>query len=61
MTNQDIRSKAARAGIRLWEIAARLGMTDSNFSRKLRNELPDEEKQRIFSIIHDIREGRENE
>ena len=61
MTNQDIRNKAARAGIRLWEIAARLGMTDGNFSRKLRSELPHEEKQRILSIIHDIQEGRENE
>ena len=54
MLNTDIRQAAATAGVRLWEIADRLGIADSNFSRKLRHELPDAEKQRIFAIIDDI-------
>lgn len=51
MRNQDIRSTAAGAGVKLWEIADALGIADSSFSRKLRKELPQEEKEKIFSII----------
>ena len=51
MMNQDIRQAAARSGVRLWKIAEALGIADCNFSRKLRKELPQEEKNKIFSII----------
>ena len=51
MSNQDIRRTAAGAGVKLWQIADALGITDSSFSRKLRKELPQEEKERIFSVI----------
>lgn len=51
MTNQDIRRTAAGAGVKLWQIAEELGIADCNFSRKLRKELPQEEKDRIFAII----------
>lgn len=51
MTNQDIRRTAAGAGVKLWQIADELGIADCNFSRKLRKELPQEEKDRIFSVI----------
>ena len=53
-TNQDIKRQAKRSGVFLWEIAAQLDMTDGNFSRKLRRELPADEKQRIFSLIDEI-------
>ena len=51
MTNKEIRRAAAAAGVRQWQIADQLGMADSNFSRKLRRELPEEEKTRIMGII----------
>lgn len=51
MTNQDIRRTAAGAGVKLWQIAEELGIADCNFSRKLRKELPQEEKDRILAII----------
>lgn len=35
MYNQDIRQKAERSGVRLWQIAEALGVADCNFSRKL--------------------------
>lgn len=54
MCNRDIRAAAAGAGVRLWKIAAALNINDGNFSRKLRRELPDEEKQRIFGIIEKL-------
>lgn len=51
MTNQDIRRTAAGAGVKLWQIADELGIADCNFSRKLRKELPQEEKDKILAII----------
>lgn len=54
MTNCDVRQAAASAGVKLWQIADALGIADCNFSRKLRKELPQEEKDRIFAIIGDL-------
>lgn len=51
MNNQDIRRDAAGAGVKLWQIADALGIADCSFSRKLRKELPQAEKDKIFSII----------
>ena len=58
--NLDIRAKAKGAGVKLWEIAEKLNILDSNFSRKLRHELPQSEKQRIFSAIEEIAKEKEN-
>ena len=54
MHNQDIRRTAAGAGVKLWQIADALGIADASFSRKLRKELPQEEKEKIFSIIREL-------
>ncbi len=54
MTNQDIRRTAAGAGVKLWQIAEALGIADCSLSRKLRRELPQEEKERIFEIIKNL-------
>ena len=54
MHNTDIRQAAKAAGIRLYQIAAEIGLNDGNFSRRLRRELPDAEKQKIFEIINQL-------
>ena len=51
---QDIKRTAAGAGVKLWQIAEALGIADCSFSRKLRRELPQEEKDRIISIIREL-------
>lgn len=51
MKNSDIRDAAKTAGVKLWQIAEVYGMQDSNFSRKLRRELPEAEKKEILAII----------
>ena len=58
MKNEKIRQAAKTAGVRLWEIADALNINDGNFSRRLRHELPDEEKERILEIIEQIRATR---
>ena len=54
MNNKDIRDAVKRSGVRMWQIAEELGMQDSAFSRKLRRELPAEEKEKIFGIIREL-------
>lgn len=54
MTNLQIRKKAKQSNIHLWQIANKLGITDSTFSRKLRFELPKEETQKILDIIDEL-------
>ena len=54
MYNKEIREAAKNADVRLWQIAVRLGINDGNFSRKLRRELPEEERTKILGIIEEI-------
>ena len=55
--NDDIRQAAQSAGVRLWQIAEKLGLSDGNFSRRLRRELPDEEKAKIMGLIEQLKNG----
>ncbi len=56
MHNQDIRHEILGSGLKLWQIAEALGITDATFSRKLRKELPEETKTQIRGIIADLTE-----
>lgn len=58
--NEDIRATAKNKEVKLWEIADKLGIFDSNFSKKIRHELTATEKQRIFAIIDEIAAEKEN-
>lgn len=54
MNNRDIRNTAGGYGIRLWQVAEAIGMNESAFSRKLRKELPQEEKEKILAVIEKL-------
>jgi len=54
IANKDIRDAAKRANVFLWEIADKLSIQDSGFSRKLRKELPAQEKEKILKIISEL-------
>lgn len=54
MQNYEIREAATKAGVKNWQIAEKLGIHEGTFSRKLRHELPYDEKQKIFDIISDL-------
>lgn len=60
MKNLDIRLSAAGHGIKLWKIADSLGISDCTFSRKLRKEISESEKQEIFAIIEGLTRRDEN-
>lgn len=54
--NNEIRARAKEKGVFLWEVAEKIGIVDTSFSRKLRHELPASEKNRILKIIDEISE-----
>lgn len=60
MNNKDIRKIIKESGVKYWQIAEKMNINDGNFSRRLRKELSMEEKNRIMSIIKELKEGGEN-
>ena len=59
MANKDIRAEIKASGLKMWEVAYHLGMGDGNFSKKLRLELSDEDKQRIRHAMSELITNRE--
>ena len=51
MANEAIKTAAKEAGVKLWEVAAALGVTDGTLSRKLRFEFGEEERVKVLSTI----------
>ena len=54
-----IRDRAKNSGVRLWQIADAIGIQESMFSKKLRNELPEDEQERILAIIDKLAKERQ--
>lgn len=55
MSNEDIRYAIFEAGLKYWVVAKAYGCTDGNFSRKLREELTEDEKKKILAIIENLK------
>lgn len=58
--NSIIRRALFDAGMKQWQLAELMGITEFTLSRKLRHELPEEEQTRIVNLIRS-RGGNENE
>lgn len=59
MANEEIKEAIKKSNLKFWQIAYAYGLSDGNFSRKLRKELPSEEKQKIFDIISRLIKNKE--
>ena len=51
LCNTDIRTAAKQNGVRLWEVADRLNVSEPTITRWLRAELADERKAAIIEAI----------
>ena len=51
MKHEMIRKALKDSGIKQWELSEMLGISEFTLSRKMRNELPQEEKERILNLI----------
>lgn len=58
MANESVKTVAKESGVHLWEIAEQLKISDSYFSRKLRRELPESERENVLAIIEKIKSER---
>lgn len=59
MANRDIKHEIKNAGLKQWQIADKLKMQDSNFSKLLRKEVSAEMKQKIRYIITKLKKDGE--
>ena len=41
-----------KLGLKQWKVAQLLGISESAFCRKMRTELPEDEKHKILTVIH---------
>ena len=57
-TNEKIRKMARIKDVRLWELAEKMGITDSSLSRKLRKEFSPEEEEQALEYIDEIAANR---
>lgn len=57
MANQDIRKLMKENRIYIWEVAQVYGCAESTFIKKLRVELPQEEKEKIIAIISELKQN----
>ena len=58
MANEAIREKAKESGVRLWEVAERIGVSDVTLCRQMRRELPEARQQLILRAIDELAESK---
>lgn len=58
MKNIEVRQKLLATGIKNYELAEMLGISEWTLSRRLRKELPQEEQNRIIEMIKSRVSGR---
>lgn len=51
MPGSEIRQIIINSGLKLWQVAYEYGITDSNFSRKLRRNFNAADTEKVLSII----------
>lgn len=61
LNNADVRDYAKQRGVKLWEIAVRMNISEPTMTRKLRIELSDADKAAIISHIDAIVENKAKE
>ena len=52
--NPDVRQAIKEAGLKHWHIAEALGISDGHFSRILRYEMSQEQKEEVFKAIKEL-------
>lgn len=58
MQNLDIRKSIEDNDFKYWQVASKLGMTDGSFSRLLRFELTEIDKEKVMKAIEELKEER---
>ena len=59
--NQDIRMMLKASNVLQWELADKVGYSHNYFGAKLRHELPEDEKMKMFGYIREIADERKGQ
>jgi len=60
MKNKVIRNYIEESGLKYWEVAYKVGVTDATFSKWLRTPLNDSRKERVMAAIKELKEDTVN-
>lgn len=60
MKNPEIRMMILQSGFKYYQVASQLGISESYFSRLLRDDLSQEWKDRITAAVNDMKECLKN-
>ena len=55
--NKDIRLAVKEDGVKMWQLADKMGIADTTLCRRLRKELPEDQKRRILEIVDELSKG----
>lgn len=59
MENTEIRQAAKKRGVKLWQLADALNVSEATMTRMLRKELVDEKRSQILAVLDQIATERE--
>lgn len=54
LANKEIRSKAKAAGVRFWQVAKAIDVSEATLTRMLREELSAADAKRLLAVIEQI-------
>ena len=60
MNNVKIRNELKNSGVKYWELARIMGISDATLCRRLRDEIPAEEQAHICELIRQHSGGEEH-
>lgn len=55
MSGAEVKKRILAAGLKIWQVAYVFGVTDGNFSRKLRKDFSEEDTEKVLSIIEKLK------
>lgn len=58
LANRDIRIACMEQGVKFWQIALQLGISPETFTRRMRTEMDEDEKKKIFCAMVQVLQGR---
>ncbi len=60
MTGEEVKKLIFSNGLKCWQVAYAWGVSDGNFSRKLRKPFSDEDVTRLKQIIRDLTDSKKS-
>ena len=58
MRNQDLKDEMRIAGVRQWEVAEAIGVSEMTLVKWMRFELPEDKRQRVLQAIEQIKQSK---